>query len=81
MDKLERINKNISEMRAAVAALNIEAKAAKAALAVSAEALETLRTKIEHEESLLRGIRNEIEEAEAALRKGEEERDKLKSHT
>ena len=81
MSKLERINKNTTEMRVAVATLEIEAKAAKAALAVSSEALDQLKEKIEQTESLIKGLQNEIASEKEKLQTAKEERDKLKSRT
>ena len=81
MSKLNRIKNKIKQMRVTVEALELETKAAKAAMAVSAEALERLRTKIEHKESTIEGLRNEIARKEEKIQTAKAELDKLKSRS
>ena len=81
MSKLDRIKNNAAEMRAAVATLEIEAKAAKAALKVSSEAMDILRIEIERYQSLLLGTQNEIERIEEKIKIAKKERDELKSRS
>ena len=81
MDRLARINENLRETLIERLALEIEAKAAKAALAVSSESMDLMKIRIDQEQDSLRGSQYELAEAEDALRKAKEERDKLKSRS
>ena len=81
MSKLDRIKNNTTEMRVAVATLEIEAKAAKAALKVSSEAMDILRIEIERYQSLIKGTQNEINRIEEKIKIAKKERDELKSRS
>ena len=81
MDKLDRINKKMKDMIVERLSLEIEASAALAALEVSSEAVDNMKLRIEQEQSRLRGLRNELDAAEAALSEAKTERDELKSRS
>ena len=79
MNELVRTKKRNAELMIDYLTLEIECKAALAALAVSSEVVDKLKIKIEQERSRLRALTDPLAKVEAELKLAKAERDELKS--